>query len=915
MVHEDEVSGCRDEPGIGPEGRPMPPRRPAGRLGRIGRLGSPAMALAWLFMANSVLCDVALADETTSGPTPGQGEAVLHVPSPDWRDQIIYFLMTDRFDNGDPANDDQHAGEFDPADGSKYNGGDLRGVERRLDYIRGLGATAVWITPPVANLWWNPSLRYGGYHGYWATDFMAMDPHVGSLGDYQQLSKAIHGAGMYLVQDIVLNHTADYFYYDGPWSATDPVSNFKLTSDSLGRTAPTQWPFNMDDVRNPEHRAAGIYHWTPNVTDYKDMSQVGTYQMGGLDDLASENPLVREALRKSYGYWIREVGVDAFRLDTAFYVPNDALEDFLYSDDKNNPGVLKVAQATGRSDFHVFGEGFGIDKPNEEDQAKRIDGLMHRPDGSTLLPGMINFPLYATIGDVFARGRPTAEMSYRIRSMMRVHERPELMPTFLDNHDVDRFLASGGQAGLKQGLLLMMTLPGIPTIYYGTEQAFSAPRAAMFKAGSGSGGVDHFDTSAPMYRFIQRAIALRKEHRVFSRGRPTVLRDNAAGPGVLAYRMSAGDASAIVVFNTSDGEVLLDSLDSGLDEGVVLSGVFDIEGNAQDIVTGEDGLVTMTLPARSGKVWLVTDRTRDVARHEALVTVDELAETVVAGDFRVSGSALDTKLVELVVDGDLSSAQQVAVGADGRWSAMVDTSAMIDPKVAHSLVAWSRAPLAVSARRGFSVSRKWSELVDIVDPVGDDAGPDKRYQYPVDPVWIGARPMDIQKVTIAGSGGAMKISLRMNSISTTWGPPNGFDHVAFTIFVQVPGRDGGTAVMPFQNASLPRGMAWDYRLRAHGWTNALFTSAGATATSDGTSTAPAATIEVEAANNTISFTLPGAVLGGLKSLSGTKVYITTWDYDGGYRQLKPIAANAIFGGGDGAVDPLVMDDTAVITLP
>ena len=86
----------------------------------------------------------------------------LHVPAPDWRDQVIYFAMIDRFDDGDPSNDDQHAGEFDPHDGAKYSGGDLRGVERRLGYIEALRATALWITPAVANQWWNPRSHYGG---------------------------------------------------------------------------------------------------------------------------------------------------------------------------------------------------------------------------------------------------------------------------------------------------------------------------------------------------------------------------------------------------------------------------------------------------------------------------------------------------------------------------------------------------------------------------------------------------------------------------------------------------------------------------------------------------------------------------------------------------------------------------------
>jgi hypothetical protein len=99
-------------------------------------------------------------------PPPPPPADPLHVPSPDWRDQIIYFVMTDRFSNGDPGNDNQGAGEFDPANGAKYSGGDLKGVLDRLDYIQGLGATAIWITPPVANQWWDPLVNYGGYHGY-----------------------------------------------------------------------------------------------------------------------------------------------------------------------------------------------------------------------------------------------------------------------------------------------------------------------------------------------------------------------------------------------------------------------------------------------------------------------------------------------------------------------------------------------------------------------------------------------------------------------------------------------------------------------------------------------------------------------------------------------------------------------------
>jgi glycosidase len=841
--------------------------------------------------------------------------ASLQAPSPDWRDQVIYFVMTDRFDDADRGNDDQHAGEFDPKDNAKYNGGDLRGIERRLDYIRGLGATAVWITPPVSNLWWDPVAHYGGYHGYWAENFMTVDAHLGSLRDYRRLSKKIHGAGMVLVQDIVLNHTGSYFNYDGGWDPNDPAVHFKLNADSRGRTAPSQWPFSMNDARIPEQRAAAVYHWTPNVSDYKDPVQLSTYQMAGLDDLNSENPLVRSALRKSYGFWIREAGVDAFRIDTAFYVPPEAIDDFLYSQDKRDPGILQVAQATGRKSFHVFGEGFAVDRAYDDTQAKRIEALMHRPDGKALMPGMLNFPLYATIGDVFARGRPTAEMSYRIRSMMRVHATPELMPTFLDNHDVDRFLAGGSPAGLKQGLLLLMTLPGIPTIYYGTEQGFSVSRAAMFKEGSGSGGVDHFDTSAPLYRFIQRATALRREHRLFSRGKPTILRDNAATPGVLAYRMSEGADSAIVVLNTSDGEALLDNLDTGAAAGSVMAGIFDIDEHPSDVLAGEGGLITMTLPPHSGKVWLLTNKREPLAPTSASIGLDALVSESVSGDFLVSGQASGIAQFKLVIDGDIATAPTVPVGRDGRWSATVDTSRMIDPKVEHVVVAFADTPSAVSARRGFRVDRQWLDLVDIADPAGDDNGPAHCYRYPDDASWGSHHQADIQRVRIAGSGGALRISLRMNQISTPWNPPNGFDHVAFTIFLQVPGKAGGVSTMPFQNASLPQGMQWNYRLRAHGWSNALFSSEGASSNGDGMATAPAAGIEVDAANNTITFTLSGTALGGIRSLSGVRIYVSTWDYDGGFRPLTAEPSGAAFGGGSGSVDPLVMDDTSVIVIP
>jgi glycosidase len=881
-------------------------------------MNKPALARLLCALAFAAAPPAGLAADSPAAADRGKlGDAVLHVASPQWRDQVLYFVMTDRFDDGERGNDDQHAGEFDPADPAKYNGGDLRGIARHLDYIRGLGATGVWITPPVLNRWWDPRAHHGGYHGYWAKDFSKLDPHVGSLADYQALSRQLHGEGMVLVQDIVLNHVADYFRYEGGWQAGDPARYFVRERDSAGDFGPTQSPFDHNDATDPAQRAEAIYHWTPDVVDYRDPAQVLNYQMAGLDDLDSENPVVRRALRRSYAQWIRQAGVDGFRIDTAFYVPRDALADFLYAEDPQAQGVMYAAAQTGRDFFHVFGEGFAIDKPFEETQAQRIETLMQGDDGRPLLPGMLNFPLYGSLADVFARGAPSAVLGHRIASMMRVHERPELMPSFLDNHDVDRFLAGGSEAGLRQGLLLLFTLPGIPTIYYGTEQGLRTQRAAMFAGGSGSGGVDHFDTKAPLYRLIASLAALRREHRVLSRGRPTVLADNPAGPGVLAYRMSAGDDSVLVLFNSADTPMLLDNLELDLPKGTRLQRLFALDAGAGDALVGTNGRLSLSLPPRGGRVYALPAAIAEDATlaGSPALAMQPLEGASVSGDFDVRGTAPGQASLLLVADGDLAKARKVAVAADGQWQARVDTAAMVDPGVRHRLVAWSPATGEVSAPAEFAVERAWTLAAEVEDPAGDDRGPGGNYRYPTDPGWE-RHPLDIRRVRVETAGGALRVSVQMAATSTAWNPPNGFDHVAFDLFIELPGPAGeGATAMPMQNDRLPAGMHWHRRLRAHGWSNALFSSVGAGSGADGAAIAPAAAIGVDPSSNTVTFTFAASALGNLPSLSGAKLYLNTWDYDGGFRPLEPQPAGARFGGGDGRSDPLWMDATEVIALP
>jgi len=523
----------------------------------------------------------------------------VHVPSPDWRDEIVYFVLTDRFAEGDPAISDQGHGEYDPADFRRYSGGDLQGIIDNLDYIQALGATSVWITPPVAVQWWNPRVEYGGYHGYWARHFAAVDEHLGDLATYQRLSRALHGRGMYLIQDIVCNHTGDFFSYDGPYRHGDPCHNFVLNTESVPTTKPTQAPFHRNDVRDPEQRAEAVYHWTPSIEHPQDPTQRLEYSLYDLDDLNTSNPTVRDALKQSYAYWLREVGVDAYRIDTAYHVETDFWRDFLHADD----GIHAVAAETGRHDFFCFGE-ILLGGDAYDDSAERVAQYYMGPEHAPILDSVISFPWYFAIRRVLAEGKPTEELAYRIRNQMQYYRNPLRVPTFLDNHDVDRFAAIAGESALSQALVMLLTAPGMPIIYYGTEQAFTQRRRAMFPAGWGSGGQDAFDRSAPHFQLIARLAAMRRNHPVFRRGDAEPVGSDANGPGLFALRRRYDGSEALILFNSSDAP-LADRL--RLDApGCNYQPLFALDDDNQWHRDGSE--LVLALAARSALVLLATDR-------------------------------------------------------------------------------------------------------------------------------------------------------------------------------------------------------------------------------------------------------------------------------------------------------------------
>jgi glycosidase len=828
----------------------------------------------------------------------------------DWRDQVIYFVMTDRFNDGDPSNNDQGAGEYDSADGARYSGGDLQGITDKVDYIQHLGATAVWITPPVANQWWDPQVNYGGYHGYWAENFTEVDRHAGDLETYKTLSAALHARGMLLIQDIVVNHTGNFFHCDPDPGGGEPAC--AMNAGSVPVSAPTEPPFDKDDPGSAEDRAASIYHFTPPISDYADQEQRFDYQLADLDDLDTDNPEVVRALKDSYNHWIREVGVDGFRIDTVVYTHPETYADFLRGADPEHPGVKTFAEGPGgKESFFTFGETWFTPTPYDDAADLRVEEYLQK-DGAPLLDSALNFPLHFDLQAVFAGGKPTRQLGYRLERALSVHRDPARLVNFIDNHDRDRFLTIGSPAALKQALTFLLTIPGVPVIYYGTEQSLLEQRGSMFAAGFGSGGADHFDEGAEMYRFLQEMIALRKGNAVFRRGALRLLRDSGAGPGVFAYALLGDAETAVVLFNTSEHRALVDGPDSGLPAGAELKLLSGVSAGG-DLTVGAGGQLVAALEPRSAAVLLTTGVVGPPPDPEVAVTLDFPADTAFSANPEVSGTLTGADELLLVIDGDLTKAQAVTAAPDGTWSATLLIESMVpDPSVVHTVVAYVESAGAVFERHEFTVDLEFKPVTEVVDPDGDDHGPTGAYAYPTDATYADPT-MDLHKVTVTAAGNTLRLSFEMNALSTVWNPANGFDHVSLSVYVDVPDKTG-VAALPFQNATAPGGMQWDYLAIVGGWVNALYSADGASATSSGASASPAPTISVDPAARTIDLTFTPESFGDLQALSGVRIYVTTWDYDGGYRPLTPLPEQWKFSGGDGAVSPLIMDD-ALIDLP
>jgi glycosidase len=563
--------------------------------------------------------------------------------------QVIYFVLTDRFANGSTANDTggiaggPEASGFDPTRISYYHGGDFIGLTSKLDYIKQLGATAIWITPPFKN----KAVQDGtaGYHGYWILDFTQIDPHLGTDAEFREFVAQAHARGLRVYLDIVVNHTADVIQYrdgtayrtmaeapyrDASGSPFDPhevayngvnsASDFpKLSAERSFAHAPFVPPGEAHS-KGPEWlNDVTMYHNRGNSTFRGESSLHGDF--AGLDDVFTENPAVVRGFIAVFSRWIEDYGIDGYRIDTVKHVNMEFWQAFA-------PAIREKARELGRPDFLQFGEVMSNNA-----------AIMSEFSTTGTLDATIDFGFLDGSRDFVSRGRDAAELEglFDRDGWYTDHDsNAQSSTTCISNHDAGRFaffvkqdnpLASAAQLGdlVLLGHELLLTVRGQPVIYYGDEQGMvgigndTGAREDMFASRAPSfrdlallgttrrGGDDKFDASHPFYRSIRTLAALRTSHPGLARG--AMLLRHGGQPHLFAFsRIERSErVEYLVALNNSRTETAGATLPTSQPAGASFRGLFDSRNpdlaGGPALVAGDHGNVSVSLAPLECVIW------------------------------------------------------------------------------------------------------------------------------------------------------------------------------------------------------------------------------------------------------------------------------------------------------------------------
>ncbi|KQN32749.1 alpha-amylase family glycosyl hydrolase [Sphingomonas sp. Leaf38] len=612
-------------------------------------------ALALLFAASAAAAQIpvrtpvhtTVQSSARSGSQPGVQSAT---HADDYRsrlpqDEVIYFLLPDRFENGDVSNDRGGLSGgplvtgFDPAAKGFYHGGDLKGLTKRLDYIQSLGTTAIWVGPIFNNkpVQGGPGRQSAGYHGYWITNFTQVDPHLGTNADFAALVAAAHGRGMKVYMDIIVNHTADVIQYrecvgktecpyrsraDYPYqrhlgtggTAINPgfLGDDVQTADNFARLMRSDYAYTpfvpagertvkvpawLNDVR--------YYHNRGDTTYRNESSTMGDFV--GLDDLMTEDPRVVAGMIDIFGGWIDRYAVDGFRIDTTRHVNPAFWAQFV-------PAMTARAAAKGIPNFHIFGEVSDHEvRPAVLAQHTIVDKL----------PAVLDFSFRQAVVETVAGSRGTEAFEALFDGdalYAKGFDTAVTLPTFTGNHDDGRFAtfvrrafpqASDTEVMARVMLAnaMLLTLRGVPTIYSGDEQGFVSDgndqdaREDMFASkvavyndnrllGTASTtATAHFGHDNPLFAQTATLARLRTATPALTRG-PQTLRAREDKPGLLAISRfdPATNAEVLLAFNTAST-----ALTRQVEIGVGAATATTLAGRGCGKVTAP-GSMTITLP-------------------------------------------------------------------------------------------------------------------------------------------------------------------------------------------------------------------------------------------------------------------------------------------------------------------------------
>jgi glycosidase len=458
----------------------------------VRRFGSASAALAALTLTAG-----GAAGRDFQTPAPPAGAELEALAKPPVRTSIasqrVYFVMPDRYRNGDSANDrgglsgPRAVSGYDTADPGWFHGGDFRGLTGACDdktaglaRLRDLGFTAIWITPPFKQRTVQGSSA--AYHGYWGIDFMTVDPHLGTDADFGAFVECAHRLGLKIYLDVVVNHTGDVILPTGGTTYSDAPyrdcrgRRFDPARFATARTFPCLSAARMPrpPVVPAGDRNAKRPAWLNDVRRYHNRGDINLASCSpqcleqgdffGLDDLFTEQPIVRNGLAAMYGDWIRRYRIDGFRIDTARHVDRAFFRLWV-------PRVLATARAAGVPDFEIFGEVFD---PNAIDVSEFV-----RNRG---LPNVLDFA-FQDAAARFAAGSAGAQGLGSRLSDDDYYAGPNGVahtpPTFLGNHDMGRAAlkikegaSARGEELLRRVLLgyaVMYVVRGAPVVYYGDE--------------------------------------------------------------------------------------------------------------------------------------------------------------------------------------------------------------------------------------------------------------------------------------------------------------------------------------------------------------------------------------------------------------------------------------------------------------